>query len=77
MIRCKNPKRELTGPSVLAVVVKVIQILQVLGVDDSRALQPVTRPANGLGSEARWSAHKAVLPLNIAAATGDKHKITD
>lgn len=57
----------LTSPSILAVVVKFIQIFQVLWIDDGWTRRPVNRPADGLRRQSKGSANKAVLLFQVTA----------
>lgn len=56
-----------TSPSVLAVVVKFIQIFEVLWIDDGWTRRPVNRPADGLRRQPKGSANKAVLLFHVTA----------
>lgn len=59
----------LTRPPILAVIVQLVQVLQVLRVDDGWTCRPVDWPADGLRGQAKGSADKAVLLLHLTAET--------
>lgn len=59
----------LTSPAILAVIVQLIQILQVLWIDDGWTCRPVNRPADGLRGQAKGSADEAVLLFHVTAET--------
>lgn len=57
----------LTSPSIFAIVVKFIQIFQVLRIDDGWTWRPFSRPTDGLRRQSKGSAYKAVLLLHVTA----------
>lgn len=59
----------LTSPAILAVIVQLIQVLQVVWIDDGWTCRPVHWPADGLRGQTKGSADKAVLLFHVTAGT--------